>query len=204
MADLIVSFDHYTQCDPQPHMADRYMQTVPTRDNFAEHEMSINFPEEEDVRQLPGNRSIDLRPPTIVQPPTLPRPRRSHQSPTRTKRDGIDYTGGNLEVSLHRAQQRRMTSRENSPLLNIGTERILRQPSMNEYAVPFHSPQYIEEDDSGSSTRGRRRTASLARNEAEPDHSPVRQSRSNGNFFLTSPPIRSVNSSFRLQVTRDD
>jgi len=204
MADLIVSFDHYTQCEPQPYMADQNIQTVPTRDSFGEHEMSMTFPEEEYVRELPGNRSIDYRQQTIVQPPTLPRPRRSHPSPTRTKRDGIDYTGSNLEVSLHRAQQHRMTSRENSPMLNIGTERLVRQPSMNEYAIPFESPQYVEDEDQTSFMRTRRRTTSLGRNETEHDHSPVRQSRSNGNFYLTSPPIRSVNSSFRLQVTRDD
>ena len=220
MADLIVSFDHYTQYDAQPFMADRYMQTTPVPDEMGEEEASINLPEEQDVRQLPGNGSISIPQPMIIQPDTLPRTRRPQRSPPRLHRDGLDYTGSNVEVPLHRGQQQRSHSISNSPLLNIGTERVIHQSPANEIATPFETFYVYESDGTRTLTRSQFRTSrngSLRRpvlNSSRTHHfqrdsfgdssAPVRQSRTNGNFYLSSPPLRSVNSSFRLDITRED
>lgn len=220
MADLIVSFDHYTQYDAQPFMADRYIQTTPVPDEIGEEEASINLPEEQDIRQLPGNGSISIPQPLIIQPDTLPRTRRSNLSPTRPGRDGLDYTGSNLEVPLHRGQIQRTLSIRNSPLLNIGTERILHQSPANEIATPFETFYVYESDGTSTLTRNQYRTSrdnSVRRpvlNSSRTHHfqrdsfgdtpASVRQSRTNGNFFLSSPPMRSINSSFRLNISRED
>jgi len=198
MADLIVSLDHYTQCDSQPYMADHFVQTSPTND---EDEQSND---RNSIRgKLPLRRSISISQSEVVQPPTLPRPRRSQYSPTRAKRDGIDYTGKNLEVSLHHGLQRQTSTRD-SPLLNIGTQHVLEQLPTNEYTIPFET-RYIY--DSMRSSKQNSTIVAPVLNSSRTHlltYNPVQQSRTNGNFFLSTPSARSINSSFRLHMTTDE
>ena len=220
MAELIVSFDHYTQCDNGPYTADHYMQTVPVHDESdEEEELIIDMPEETDIRQLPRGGSISMPHPVIYQPDTLPRSRRDHHSSPRPKRDGLDYTGKILEVTVrhdhhhHRHQQQRST-----PVLNIGTEHILQQAPVHEYAVPFEIEYVHESDRPSTSTRHEFKSHTpgsvvvpvinssrthLFHKEPLGQYGQLRQSRSNGNFFLTAGPVRSVNSTFRLDVAAE-
>ncbi|CAF3444717.1 unnamed protein product [Rotaria socialis] len=210
MAELLVYLDHYTQCESQPFMADRYIQTTPTvDDNDNEHGNTFENGEESFIRQLPRSGSISIPQPIIIQPDTLPRRRQPQPqpSPTRPKRDGLDYTGNILEVSLHQGQLQRTASIRDSPLLNIGTENILNQPVAHEYATPFET-RFIYESDS-LSTLGSRKNGSMIApvlNSARTHmftQSPVRQSRSNGNFYLSTAPSRSSNSSIRVDITAE-
>ena len=204
MADLIVSLDHYTQYEPRPYMADHYVQTTPTVDDY-EPRTTFDLPEEPLIRQLAGRSSISIPQPFVVQPPTLPR--RSNRSPTRPIRDGLDYTGKILEVSLHHGHQQRTNSIRHSPALNIGTEHILNQSPTNEYTIPFET-RYIYDSLRSSIGRSRRNSSNMLPTSTPPrthlyaDNS-LRQSRSNGNFYLSSPPPRPFNSSFRLNITTD-
>ncbi len=202
MAELLVSLDHYTQCESQPYMADHYVQTTPTLD-----EDDQNLLEESYIRQLPSRGSISIPQPVIIQPDSLPRTRRSQHSSTRRKRDGLDYTGKILEVSLHHGQQQRTTSMRESPLLNIGTEHFIQQTPTNEYTVPFET-RYVYDSTRSSTLRSRSSNSINAPNRNSPrthlfTNSPIHQSRSNGNFYLSSGPPRSLRSSFRLDVTTD-
>lgn len=202
MADLIVSLDHFTQCEPRPYMADHYVQTTPTADEY-EQRLMFDLPEEPLIRQLPGRSSISIPQPFVVQPPTLPR--RANRSPTRPKRDGLDYTGKILEVSLHHGQQQRTNSIRHSPPLNIGTEHILHQSPTNEYTIPFET-RYVYDSLRSSTGQSRRNSSTMLPTSTPPrthlytDNS-IRQSQSNGNFYLSSP--RPFNSSFRLNITTD-
>ncbi|CAF0885690.1 unnamed protein product [Adineta ricciae] len=205
MAELTVSFDHYTQCDAQPFMADRYIQTTPTNDDD-EHYNSYEYSNDSDIRQLPRRTSTYIPQPIVIQPDTLPRPQRSRYSPTRPKRDGLDYTGNILELSLHHGQQQRTTPIPGSPVLHIGTENVILQSSTDEYTIPFET-RYIH--DSFPSRTGKDSPfISTIRDSPQTrlfsSSSPVRQSKSNGNFFLTTAPTRSLNSSFRLEISADD
>jgi hypothetical protein len=205
MAELLVSLDHYTQCESQPFMADHYVQTTPTLDED-ERRNGFDLPEESDIRELPIRRSISIPQPVVIQPDTLPRTRRSQYSPPRPKRDGLDYTGKILEVSLHHGQQQR-TSMRDSPLLNIGTEHIIQQSPTNEYTIPFET-RYISDSIRSSTGRSRSNNSIIVPVLNSPrthlfPNSPIRQSRSNGNFYLSSGPTRSLNSSFRLDIRTD-
>lgn len=203
MAELVTSFDHYTQYDAQPYMADRHIQTTPTVDDDGLRH-ALERAEETYIRQLPRRNSTYIPYQLFVQPDTLPRPRRSHHSPVRSRREGLDYTGNILEVSLHHGHQQRMTDASDSPVLHIGTEHVLPQTSTNEFTVPFET-RYIHDSFSRSrnsspfmwsafeSIRSRLST-----------RSPVRQSISNGNFYLSTAPTRSLNSSFRVDITAGD
>lgn len=202
MAELIVSLDHYTQCDSRPYMADHIVQTSPTNDDddYTNDRNSMRG-------KLALRRSISIPQPEVIQPPTLPRPHRSQYSPTRAKRDGIDYTGNNLEVSLHHGLQRQTSTRD-SPLLNIGTEHVLQQLPTNEYTIPFET-RYVYDSIRSLTSRSRRNSPIIAPvlNSSRTRlfaHSPVQQSRTNGNFFLSTAPARSLNSSFRLHMTTDE
>lgn len=204
MADLIVNLDHFTQCDPQPYMADHYVQTTPTLDEYDQRNIS-DLPEDRSLHQLAGRHSISIPQPVVIQPPTLPR--RTHRSPTRPIRDGLDYTGKILEISLHRGQQQRTDSIRHSPPLNIGTEHVITQTPTNEFTIPFET-RYVYDSTRSSSVRSRR-NGSIIPSAVDPprthlynDHS-VRQSRSNGNFYLSSPPPIPLNSSFRINITTD-
>jgi hypothetical protein len=206
MAELNISFDHYTQCEAQPYMADRYIQTTPTFDENEQLNM-FTYSDESDIRQLPRRDSIYIPQPVVIQPDTLPRIRRSQPSPTRPKCDGLDYTGGILELSLQHGQQQRTTPIRDSPLLNIGTEKIIPQLPTSEYTVPFEV-RYVDDPD-GTSTLGSRNNGTYivpvlnsSRTHVFPD-SPVRQSKSNGNFYLSTAPTRSLNSSFRVNIRAD-
>ena len=206
MADLIVNLDHYTQCDSQPYMADHYVQTTSTLDDYDQRDTYDN-PEELFVRQLPVRGSISIHQPVVVQPDSLPRPRRSHHSPTHPKRDGLDYTGKILEVSLHHGRQERTTSRRDSPLLNIGTQHIVHQTPTDEYTIPFET-RYITDSVRSSTLRSRSNSTIVVPVLNSPrthlfTNNSLRQSRSNGNFFLSSAPPRSLNSLFRLDITTD-
>ncbi len=198
MAELIVSLDHYTQCDSQPYMADHYVQTSPTLDED-------DLPKEPVFRELSTRRSIIMPQPMVIQPDSLPRPRRPQHS---SKRDGLDYTGKNLEVSLRHGQQQRTTSQRNSPLLNIGTQHIIHQSPTNEYTVPFET-RYVYDSMRSSTLRSRSNSSIIVPVLNSPrthmfTHSPVHQSRSNGNFYLSTAPARSLNSSFRLNITANE
>ncbi|CAF1426534.1 unnamed protein product [Adineta steineri] len=201
MAELTVSFDHYTQCDSQPFMADRYIQTTPTEDKQGN---MYEYVEQPDIRQLPRRTSTYIPQPVIIQPDTLPRIRRAQHSPTRPKRDGLDYTGGILEVSLQHGHVQRTTPISETPLLNIGTENIILHSSTDEYTIPFeiryphdsfpsrsrNSPYIIPVHDSP-------RTRIV-------NSSAVRQSQNNGNFFLTTAPSRPSNSSVHIDIATDE
>jgi hypothetical protein len=207
MAELIVNLDHYTQCESQPHMADRYIQTTPTSDEN-EQGNHFDFPEESDIRQLPVRGSISIPQPVVIQPDSLPRPRRSQYSPPRPKRDGLDYTGKMLEVSLHHGQQQRSRSARSSPLLNIGTEHIIHQSPTNEYSIPFET-RYVYDSLRSSSYRSRSNSSIILPVLNSPrthifTNNPVRQSRSNGNFYLSTAPPRSLSSSFRLNIRANE
>ncbi|CAF4100454.1 unnamed protein product [Rotaria sp. Silwood2] len=204
MAELIVYLDHYTQCESQPFMADRYIQTTPTVDDNEQRSIP-DYTDESFIRQLPRSGSISIQQPIIIQPDSLPRRRQPKSSPTRPKRDGLDYTGNNLEVSLHHGLQR-VSSIRDSPLLNIGTENVLNQSTAHEYVTPFET-RFIYESDSSSTLRSRSNGSVIVPvlNSARTHiftRSPARQSRSNGNFYLsTAPPPRSTNSSLRINIT---
>ncbi|CAF1093146.1 unnamed protein product [Rotaria sp. Silwood1] len=206
MAELIVYLDHYTQCESQPFMADRYIQTTPIVDENEQRNIP-DYADESFIRQLPRSGSISIQQPMIIQPDSLPRRQPSRPSPTRPKRDGIDYTGNNLEVSLHHGLQR-VSSIRDSPLLNIGTQNVLNQPIANEYVTPFET-RFIYESDTTSSMRSRSDRSVLVPvlNSARTHlftRSPPRQSKSNGNFYLsTAPPSRSTNSSLRIDIATD-
>ncbi|CAF1637184.1 unnamed protein product [Rotaria magnacalcarata] len=207
MAELLVYLDHYTQCESQPFMADRYIQTTPTVDDDDEHGNTFDNGEESFIRQLPRSGSISISQPVIIQPDTLPRRHQPQASPTRPTRDGLDYTGNILEVSLHHGQLQRTASIRDSHLLNIGTENILNQPAAHEYATPFET-RFIYESDSSSTLRSRKNGSMIAPvlNSARTHmltRSPVRQSRSNGNFYLSTAPSRSSNSSLRVDITAE-
>lgn len=161
--------------------------------------------EQLDIRQLPLCGSISIQQPVIIQPDTLPRTtRRSQHSPPRPKCDGLDYTGKNLEIALHHGQQRR-TSIRNSPLLNIGTEHVMEYTPTGEYTIPFET-RYVYDSASSSTTRSRKTnsirvpTINSSRTHLFTNNS-VRQSRTNGNFYLSTPSPRSLNSLFRVNVT---
>ncbi len=206
MAELIVSLDHYTQCESQPYMADHYVQTTPTLDENEQRNLS-DLLDESDIRQLPVRGSISIPQPVIIQPDTLPRTRRPQYSLARPKRDGLDYTGKILEVSLHHGQQQRSSIRE-SPLLNIGTEHIIQQSPTNEYTVPFET-RYISDSLRSSTLRSRSNSSIIVPVLNSPrthmfTNNPIRQSRSNGNFYLSTAPQRSLNSSFRIKITADE
>jgi hypothetical protein len=204
MAELLISFDHYTQCDSQPFMADRYIQTTPILDED-EQERNLYDPEEEDIRQLSHRHSTIIPQPVVIQPDTLPRIHRSQYSPPRPQRDGLDYTGNILEVSLHHGQQQRTTSTRTSPVLNIGSENIIYQLPTTEYTVPFETRYSYESNHNGSIRMPFTNSSRSHMFEKESfDNSPVRQSRSNGNFYLSTAPSRSGNSSFRLNITADE
>ena len=216
MAELIVSFDHYTQCDNGPYMADHYMQTMPVHgDDDDEEELVIDLPEETDIRQLPRGGSISMPHPVFYQPDTLPRSRREHHSSPRPKRDGLDYTGKILEVTVRHDHHHHQRS---TPVLNIGTEHIIQPAPVHEYAVPFEIEYVDESDRSSKSTRQEFKSHTpgsvvvpvinssrthLFHKEPLGQHGALRQSRSNGNFFLTAGPVRSLNSSFRLDVAAE-
>jgi hypothetical protein len=206
MADLIVNLDHYTQCDSQPYMADHYVQTTPSLDEY-EQRNRFDIPEEPYIRQLPSRGSISIPQPVVIQPDSLPRQRRSEHSSTHSKRDGLDYTGKILEVSLHHGRQQRTTSIRNSPLLNIGTEHVLYQPPTTEYTIPFET-RYISDSTRSSSVRSRSNSTIVVPVLNSPrthlfTNNSLRQSRSNGNFFLSTPAPRSLNSLFRVDITTD-
>lgn len=203
MAELLIYLDHYTQCESQPFMADRYIQTTPTIDD--EPRNAYDYNDESFLRQLPRSGSISIPQSILTQPDTLPRRRQQQPSPPRQKRDGLDYTGNILEVSLHRGQFQRTASFRDSPLLNIGTEHIVDHPNANEYAIPFET-RFIYDSDSASNTRSRANGSIVApvlnsaRTHAFNSNPSVHQSRSNGNFFLSSPPPRSSNPSLRVDI----
>ena len=203
MAELIVSLDHYTQCESQPYMADRYVQTTPVYDED-EQEDEFDLPEESHIRQLPRGGSISIPQPVIIQPDTLPRNRRLPPSPTRAKRDGLDYTGSVIELPIRHGQQQRTTSMLNSPVLNIGTENFIRQSPNNEYTTPFETRYVYGSDRSSINNRPRIISTLNSPRTHTYSNSPVRQSKSNGNFYLSTAPPRSLNSSFHLDITTND
>ncbi|CAF1081764.1 unnamed protein product [Rotaria sordida] len=208
MAELLIYLDHYTQCESQPFMTDRYIQTTPTADDNEQRNI-YDYTDESFIRQLPGSGSICIHQPAVIQPDSLPRRCQLYPSPTRPKRDGLDYTGNNLEVSLHHGLQR-VASVRDSPLLNISTENVINQLTPQEYVTPFET-RFIYESDSSSTTKSRNngsiilpvlnsaRTHVFTRNSAH-------QSKSNGNFYLSNgqpSPQRSTNPSFRINITTD-
>jgi hypothetical protein len=203
MAELLVSLDHYTQCEAQPYMADRYVQTIQVYDDD-EQENGFDLPEESHIRQLPRGGSITIPQPVIIQPDTLPRSRRLQPSPTRAKRDGLDYTGNVLELPIRHGQQQRTTSVLNSPVLNIGTEHIIRQSPVNEYTTPFETRYVYGSDRSSINNRPRIITTLNSPRTNMYSNSPVRQSKSNGNFYLSPAPPHSLNSSFHLNITTNE
>jgi hypothetical protein len=206
MADLIVNLDHYTQCDSQPYMADHYVQTTSSLDEYEQRNM-YDGSDEPYIRQLPSRGSISIPQPVVIQPDSLPRTRRPEHSPTYSKRDGLDYTGKILEVSLHHGRQQRTTSIRNSPLLHIGTEHIIHQTPTNEYSIPFET-RYVTDSMRSSTCRSKSNSTIIVPVLNSPrthlfTNNSLRQSRSNGNFFLSPAPQRSLNSLFRLDITAD-
>jgi hypothetical protein len=203
MAELLFSFDHYTQCESQPFMADRYVQTAPIYDEDEQRNL-FDLPEDSHILELPRGGSISIHQPVIIQPDTLPRIRRTQHSPTRPKHDGLDYTGKNLELPLRHGQQQQATHTLNSPLLNIGTEHFIHQPPTNEYTTPFETRYVYGSDRSSTTNRPNIISALHSPRTHLFSNSPVHQSKSNGNFYLSTAPSHSLNSTFHLDITTNE
>ncbi|CAF2399723.1 unnamed protein product [Rotaria sp. Silwood2] len=181
-----------------------------------EQELTIHLyneiPNQQDVAELRSDSSILLPSTNVTQPDTFPRVRRQLKLPTSQQ---------NTESKLRHAQQQQIPSTNTSLVLNIGTENIILQSPDNEFTVPFER-QYVYEPNHDFTTENEQiRSSTLKRDdlrtrniqkillpilnssrtyviEKQPLHgNPVRQSQTNGNFYLaTSPTLRSLNSSY--------
>jgi len=157
---------------------------------------------DEYIRQLPRGDSISNPSESIIRHDTLPR---ANQSPIR------------------QLQQATTTTRNDSQVYNIGTQSIIHQSPTNEFATPFKVRYVRDNDDEDFSlTNNQIRSSTLKRDDLRSrvnqilllpvinssrtyvfekqsiPASHLRQSRINGNFYLsTSPTLRSLNSSFQ-------
>jgi hypothetical protein len=165
------------------------------------------------IRELPTGGSVSIPSTTVIQPDSLPRSRGQNKSPAHRRITP--------ELPLHHGQEQQTPPRRHSALLNFGSSHITHQSPFNEIATPFNI-RYIQEPDNEFSTDNSNIRSSTLKRDAlrskahrilllpvlnssrtyvfEKQSLPgrqMRQSRSNGNFYLaTSPTLRSLNTSF--------
>ncbi len=226
------SFDRPKEYISKPFTGDHYQRTSPTaepRSDEEEQNITVNLneeiPNEEYMNELPSGGSISIRSTTVIQPDTLPRSYGQNKSPRHQKYDRVDNRTKITESPLHHSVQR-INSVHDSPVLNIGTEKIIYQSPDNEFTVPFKT-RYIRDLNDGSNefttNNNSIRSSTLKRDDLRSRSNRIlllpvinsartyvfekqvlpanyiRQSRTNGNFYLaTSPPLRSLNSSFQI------
>ena len=159
-----------------------------------------------------------------TQPHTISPSLSQHYKPSFDHRHDHSSSGDkNIKLTPQRAQQNLISSTSTySPILNIGTQNVIYQSPDKEFATPFEEhyvdePEYdfiFDNDPICSSTLKRgdlrsrnkttlllpvinsSRTYVLERQSLQSKH--VRQSRTNGNFYLaTSPAFRSLDSPFQ-------
>ncbi len=224
------TFDRPKEYTSKPFTGDRRQQTSPTvqhRSNEEVQHATLSFtdddiPNDQYIRELARGDSISIQSTTVIQPDTLPRSYGQNKSPTHQKYDRVDNRGKLAELPLHHGHQRR-TSIDDSPVLNIGTEKIIHQSPDNESAIPFEI-RYVHDhgyDFKTNNNNNNIRSSTLKRDDLRSKNSRtlllpvlnssrtyvfekqslpgnyVRQSRINGNFYLAaSPTLHSLNSSF--------
>ena len=210
----IRAFDRTKEHSPKPFSDDRRRpaESPTTARRFDEEQYpktTINdeTTNDNDIRELPADGSISIRSTSLIQPDSIPRSRGQKKSPAR--------------IPLFHGEQRMTPPRRDSSLLNFGTTHFQHQSPMNEIAMPLNIRYLSEPDDEFATDNFNIRTSTWKRDalrdkanrilllpvlnssrtyvfEKQPlPERQLRQSRTNGNFYLaTSPPLRSLNSSF--------
>lgn len=175
---------------------------------------------DEYIKELPRGGSISFPSSNVTQPDTLPR---SYKSPVRQPQPAKQH-----DNTLHQGRQQAATPKDDSMVYNIGTQNVLHQSPTNEFATPFKI-RYVQDDDDFSLNNNQIRSSTLKRDELRSRANQIvllpvinssrtyvfekqsipanhlRQSRTNGNFYLaTSPTLRSLNSSFQDDEYEND
>jgi hypothetical protein len=212
---------------------DHGQQISPTNEPISdeeEHKGTLNFtngvPNEDYIKQLPSGGSISIPSPTVIQPYSLPRSYGRNISPTYPKHERLDNRRKiPKSPPLHYGHRQRVPSIKD--VLYIGSQNIIQQTPNNEVAAEFKI-RYIE-DDEFTTDNNNIHSSTLKRDDLRsrnnrilllpvlnssrtyvfekqsvPRHQ-MRQSRTNGNFYLaTSPTLRSLDSSFQVDESEID
>jgi hypothetical protein len=200
--------DTSSNYEPKSLKYDDYQPSVDHRREYSSKSV-ISGPDK-DIQELPSHGFITSPSAHVTQPDTISLKSNRYQSPQNKKHDDRHDTGTTTPAKpvRHGYQQQ---IRTDSPVLNIGTEKIIRQSATNEFATPFET-RYIDQPNRDfhiTSTRDDLRARNggilllpvlnssrtyVFEKQSLPDR--IRQSRTNGNFYLaTSPALRSLNSS---------
>jgi hypothetical protein len=209
------SFDRTKEYSPKPFTDDRHRQATSPKiarrsdeeEQYPKTTTNDEITNDSYIRELPSGGSVSIRSTSVIQPDSLPRSRGQKKSP--------------VQLPLHHGQQHETPPIRDSSLLNFGTTHVEHQSPMNEVAMPFNVRYLSDPDDEFSTDNFNIRSSTLKRDALRAKANRIlllpvlnssrthvfekqslsgrqmRQSRTNGNFYLaTSPTLRSLNSSF--------
>ena len=220
---LIHSSERPKEYTPKIYADDRHRSVSPSRSHRSDRNEQYpeEFPNEKYLRELPKGGSVSIPSVAVVQPETIPR---SHEQKKPSAPSIQNHFNSNKPIpQLHRAHERQSSADGNSLLLNFATPRITHQSFPEEVAIPF-DVRYIQEPERRFSDHNlHRRSSTLKRDDLRARSNQIvllpvlnssrthilekqsfrgshlRQSRSNGNFYLAaSPTLHQFNSSSNI------
>lgn len=220
---LIHSLSRPKEYTPKIYTDDRRRSVSPSRSHRSDRndQHPDEFLHERYLRELPKGGSVSIPSTTVLQPETTPRSHKQKKPSAPSIQNHFDRS--KPVPQLHRAHERQTSADRNSLLLNFATSHIDHQPFPEEVAIPFDI-RYTQEPErrfsdhnlpfrSSTSKRDDLRTRSnqivlLPVLNSSRTHilekqsfrgSNLRQSRSNGNFYLApSPTVHQFNSSSNI------
>jgi hypothetical protein len=160
--------DHTTWHEPEPITDDPHKPTKSIHKQLPDRkEQKVDMTSYDDIpidsyiNKLPSGGSVSIPPSTVIQPDTLPRAHTHHVSPPRRDYDEPRNKNKISDISFHHGQQQRIRPMTDSPLLNIGTENIVRQSPHQEFTTPIPDTHYTHEPNRDFTTNDNNHSSAL-------------------------------------------
>jgi hypothetical protein len=213
------SFDRRKDYTPKPvihdHQTNRYQYEQEKQEPYKTSHYGVynnNY-----LNELPSDDLITNPSATVTQPDTFSRKYGQYQSSPPKTYDYRNDTGKSNEYPIRHDYQRRTAPIRDSPTLHIGTEKTIRQSPANEVAHPFQTNYVVEPNLDfrkflKPDTNDRvlllpviNSSRTYVFEKQSPSVNQIRQSRTNGNFYLaSSPALHSLNSSLQVDESGSD
>lgn len=221
------SFNRPKEYTPKIHTDDHHRRSVSSsksRRSERDDRYLDNLPDERYLQELPKGGSVSIPSTTVIQPETIPRGREPKKSSAPPIQDHFDRNRQIPQKPIHHAHERQASSDGSCRLLNFATRSFTHQPTADEVAIPFNI-RYVHEGDEEFSMNDpylrsstwkhddlRTRTNQIVllpvlnssrthilEKQTLRGGQHLRQSQTNGNFFLaTSPTFHQFDSSVNI------